>query len=80
MINCVNCDKEILSGDIFMKLSIDMLRLIYDEVEQEEKFLVPDGPVRLKVKIYLCDNCSRNFMKLSSEEIAKAIVDASTGK
>ena len=47
---CIICNKEISRGDIFMKMKIDMRRLIYNETENEEDFLIPDGLTRPSLK------------------------------
>ena len=39
--NCKNCNRLIISGDIFMKMKIDIL--------------IPDGFVHSEEKFYLCD-------------------------
>ena len=72
--NCIICDKEISSGDIFMKIGIDMRRLIYDEIEGEENFLVPNGPIHSTAKFYLCEICSHEVMRQPIKDIAMAIV------
>lgn len=71
---CMTCDKDILNGDIFMKMDIDMHRLIYNEFEGEENFLVPDGPVRSKMKFYLCEKCSDGLMISATKDVATVIV------
>ena len=76
---CIICDKEILSGDIFMKVKIDMRRLIYNETDNEEDFLVPDGPVHLETKFYLCDVCSQGLMRSAVKDLATAIVESNYG-
>lgn len=70
---CVICEKEISSGDIFMKVELDMRRLIYDENEDEESFLIPNGPIHLEEKFYLCDICSHGLMRSTPKDIAVAI-------
>ena len=72
---CIICDKEILSGDIFMKVKIDMRRLIYDETDSEDNFLVPDGPVHSTAKFYVCDICSHDLMTSAIKDIAAAIIE-----
>jgi hypothetical protein len=72
--NCIICDKDILDGDIFMMIKIDMRRLIYDICHDENNFLVPDGPVHLMTKLTLCENCSKDMMKLSSKGIAISMI------
>lgn len=74
---CVVCNKEILCGDIFTKVEMDMHRLIYNEFEGEENFLrVPDGAVHSKVKFYLCDSCSNGLLTAATKDIAVATVEA----
>ena len=72
--NCIICDKEISSGDIFMKVEIDMKRLTYNETEDEKNFLVPNGPVHSTAKFYLCDICSHGLMRQSLKDIAMSII------
>ena len=55
---CIVCEKEISDGDIFTKVEIDMRRLIYNETDDEENFLIPNGPIHLEEKFYLCGVCS----------------------
>lgn len=76
MINekCLACDKEILTEDIFMKINIDMHRLIYNQYEKEENFLVPDGPARMMAKFYLCNGCSQGLMMAAPKDLAVEIV------
>ncbi len=71
--NCLVCDKEISTEDIFMRINIGMYRLIYNHYDKEENFLVPDGPVKMTVKFYLCDNCSQGLMTSALKYIAVAI-------
>jgi hypothetical protein len=73
---CLVCGKDILTEDIFMKVNIDMHRLIYNENEKEKNFLIPDGPVRMTTKLYLCDNCSRGLMSSAPKDMAIAIVES----
>ena len=77
---CIICDKEISSGDIFMKVTIDMRRLIYNKTDNEKDFLVPDGPVHLKAKFYLCEICSKDLMGSAIKDIAVAIVESNQKK
>jgi len=72
---CIVCNKDISSGDIFMKIEIDMRRLIYNETEGEDDFLVPDGPVHSTAKFYLCEVCSHGLMISAPKDIAIAIVE-----
>ena len=67
--NCLACSKKILTEDIFMKVDIDMHRLIYNHYEKEKNFLVPDGPARMTAKFYLCDSCSRGLMTSALKDI-----------
>lgn len=67
---CIVCNKDISSGDIFMKIEIDMRRLIYNETEGENDFLVPET-----AKFYLCDVCSQGLMMSAPKDIAMAIVE-----
>lgn len=71
---CMVCGKNIYNGDIFTKVDIDMHRLIYNEFEGENNFLVPNGLVHTTEKFYLCEDCSQNIMKLTPKYIAEAIV------
>lgn len=73
---CIVCNRDILNGDIFIKVDIDMRRLIYNEFEGEENFLVPDGPVHSKMKFYLCDKCSKDLMISAPKDMALAIVES----
>lgn len=73
---CIICNREILNGDIFMKIDIDMHRLIYNEFESEENFLVPDGPVRSKMKFFSCDKCFDGIMESAPKDIAIAIIES----
>jgi len=70
---CIVCEKEISSGDIFMKVELDMRRLVYDENEDEENFLIPNGPIHLEEKFYLCQVCSHSLMRSTPKDIAVAI-------
>lgn len=71
---CLVCDRYISDEDIFMRVNIDMYRLIYNQYEKEENFLVPDGPVKMTTKFYLCDNCSQGLMTSALKDIAINIV------
>jgi hypothetical protein len=73
---CLVCSKDILTEDIFMKVDIDMHRLIYNENEKEKNFLIPDGPARMTTKFYLCDNCSRGLMSSAPKDMAIAIIES----
>lgn len=75
MYKCIICDKDILSGDIFMKIEIDMRRLIYDKTGNEKDFIIPNGPVHSVVKFSVCDTCSNGIMTLAPKDIAMAIID-----
>ncbi len=70
---CIVCDKDIMDGDIFMMMKIDMRRLIYNVCKEENDFLVPDGPVHLMETLILCENCSNGLMKLAPKHIASAL-------
>lgn len=70
---CLTCDKDILTGDIFMIIDIDMHRLICDYQKKEENFLVPNGHARMTAKFYLCDSCSQGLMTSALKDIAVAI-------
>lgn len=71
---CVVCSKNISTGDIFMKVEIDMRRLIYNEFEGEENFLIPNGPVHATTKLYLCDTCSQDIMMSIPKDLAMALI------
>ena len=71
---CIVCNKDISDEDIFTKVKIDMRSLIYDDTRHEEDFLVPNGPIHLTEKFYLCDICSHGLMTHSVKDIATAIV------
>lgn len=71
---CAVCNKDILVGDIFMNVEIDMRRLIYSESREEENFLMPDGPVHSKARFYICNICHRDIMISSCKDLATAIV------
>lgn len=71
---CLLCDKEILEGEIFMMIKIDMRRLIYDTFEGEENFLVPNGPVHSTVKLALCGSCTpKTMMSSAPKDMAFAL-------
>ena len=77
---CLACDKEISAEDIFMKINIDMYRLIYNHYEKEENFLVPNGPVKMTAKFYLCDKCSQGLMTSALKDMADAIIKSKNRK
>ena len=57
--------KNVVMVLLLMKMEIDMRRLIYNEAGDEKKFLVPNGPVHLKEKFYLCHTCSHGLMRMA---------------
>ena len=71
---CIICNKGLSRGDIFTKVEIDIHRLIYDETKREGDLLVPNGPIHLTEKFYLCDVCSHDLMISSTKDMANAIV------
>ena len=75
---CIVCDKDISDEDIFTKVEINMHSLIYDDTRREKDFLVPNGPIHLTEKFYLCNICSHGLMAHSVKDIATAIVKTCT--
>jgi hypothetical protein len=71
---CVVCDKDILEGDIFVMIRIDIRRLIYNISETEENFLVPYGPVHSVANLPLCEICRpEGLMNLSPKDMATVL-------
>lgn len=70
---CIICERDISNGDIFTKVELDIHRLIYNEKEDEKNFLVPNGPIHLTEKFYLCSICSHGLMRSIPKDLAKAI-------
>lgn len=71
---CIACNKDILNGDIFVMIKIDIRRLIYNTFEDEENFLVPNGPVHSVVNLPLCENCRpRDLMNLSPKDMVTVL-------
>lgn len=72
---CIVCNKDMMDKDIFMMITIDMRRLIYDSIcEDKNNFFIPDGPVHLTETLVLCGNCgSEDMMKLTPRDIATVL-------
>lgn len=71
---CVACHKDILEGDIFVIIEIDMRRLIYSDLRSEENFLKPYGPIHSKAVLPLCENCRpKDLMNLSPKDVAAVL-------
>jgi hypothetical protein len=74
IMKCVACDKDILEGNIFVMIRIDIRRLIYNNSEIEENFLVPYGPVHSVANLPLCEGCRpEGLMNLSPKDMAKVL-------
>jgi hypothetical protein len=72
---CIVCKKDILEGDIFVIIEIDMRRLIYSEIRSEKNFLEPYGHIHSRAVLPLCESCgSEGLTHLSPKDVA-AVLD-----
>lgn len=71
---CVACHKDILEGDIFVSIGIDIHRLIYSKLRNGEDFLAPYGPIHSKAVFPLCESCApKDLMSLSPKDVATVL-------